>query len=639
MFSSQNSQVSSAANYIEDCFSTYLYTGNGTSQTITNGVDLATKGGMVWLKYRSGSAASTYHHIYDSARGKSGNTSYNYLYTNVTSPQGTGAYGPTSFNTDGFSLNDYLNESSIPYVGWTFRKQPKFFDVQTVSHTYGTDNTIDFSALGTIGCVIIKRTDGASSWYVWHRSLGNAYYGLFLNGTGAASNFGTAPVQVSGTTVTMTDNSDVGGYFATGSYVVYAYAHNAGGFGLTGTDNVISCGSFTTDGSGNATVSLGYEPQFVMLKSSSDVGNWNMFDVMREMSYSNTNWLVANTSGAENSIGGKWMIPNATGFSATNGNLAISTTYIYIAIRRGPMKVPTSGTSVYGANAWTGGSTTFNTFPPDLATRFTRSTDYGGWKLWGDRLRGQAYLNSIDTSAEAPDDVFTWNNAAGGSVVTFGATTPLVSYFMRRAPSFFDIVCYTGNGTAGATQTHNLSAVPQMMIVKERDYSGGRPWVVYHSALGATQFTYMNQTTTPTTSSAAWNDTAPTSSVFTLGSNSIVNFSGTNYVAYLFATCAGVSKVGTYTGTGTTLQVNCGFTGGARFVLIHRTDSSGDWYVWDTARGIVSGNDPYLLLNSTAAEVTSTDYIDPYSAGFEISSTAPAAINASGGTFIFLAIA
>jgi hypothetical protein len=73
--------------------------------------------------------------------------------------------------------------------------------------------------------------------------------------------------------------------------------------------------------------------------------------------------------------------------------------------------------------------------------------------------------------------------------------------------------------------------------------------------------------------------------------------------------------------------------------MIKRTDSTGDWYVWDSARGIVAGNDPYLLLNSTAAEVTNTDYVDTYSLGFEISSTAPAAINANGGTFIFLAIA
>jgi hypothetical protein len=130
------------------------------------------------------------------------------------------------------------------------------------------------------------------------------------------------------------------------------------------------------------------------------------------------------------------------------------------------------------------------------------------------------------------------------------------------------------------------------------------------------------------------------STTFTVGGDGDVNgSSATTYVAYLFATLAGISKVGTYTGTGTTLQINCGFTAGARFVLIKRTDSTGDWYVWDSARGIVAGNDPYLLLNSTAAEVTSTDYIDTASTGFEISSTAPAAINASAGTFIFLAIA
>jgi len=147
---------------------------------------------------------------------------------------------------------------------------------------------------------------------------------------------------------------------------------------------------------------------------------------------------------------------------------------------------------------------------------------------------------------------------------------------------------------------------------------------------------------TELTSSAYWNDTAPTASVFTVGTNYRVNNSGDTYVAYLFATCPGVSKVGSYTGTGATQTINCGFTTGARFVLIHRIDSgSNDWYVWDSARGIIAGNDPYLLLNSAAAEVTSTDYIDTYSAGFEISSTAPAAINssASGATYIFLAIA
>jgi hypothetical protein len=110
-------------------------------------------------------------------------------------------------------------------------------------------------------------------------------------------------------------------------------------------------------------------------------------------------------------------------------------------------------------------------------------------------------------------------------------------------------------------------------------------------------------------------------------------------IAYLFATLPGISKVGSYTGTGNAINVDCGFSAGARFILIKRTDSTGDWYVYDSARGIASGNDPYLLLNSSAAEVTNTDYIDPLSSGFTVTSSAPVGMNASGGTYLFLAIA
>jgi hypothetical protein len=217
---------------------------------------------------------------------------------------------------------------------------------------------------------------------------------------------------------------------------------------------------------------------------------------------------------------------------------------------------------------------------------------------------------------------------------------------MGRAPSFFDEVCYTGTGVQGRSVTHNLTVPPEIVIIKGRNQSGYE-WVLLSTAAPAANSLFYFNTTDAGYSRIGNPDyfgnsssvyTAPTSTIISLGSDIRVNNSGTNYVAYLFATCAGVSKVGSYTGTGTTLQIDCGFTGGARFVLIKRASSTGSWYVWDSARGIVSGNDPYLLLNSTAAEVTNTDYIDTYSAGFEISSTAPSEINSSGGSFIFLAI-
>ena len=137
-----------------------------------------------------------------------------------------------------------------------------------------------------------------------------------------------------------------------------------------------------------------------------------------------------------------------------------------------------------------------------------------------------------------------------------------------------------------------------------------------------------------------WNNTTPNSTTFSLGSNNNVVASGSTYIAYLFAGLDGISKVSSYTGTGSNINVDCGFTAGARFVMIKRTDSTGDWYVWDTARGIVSGNDPYFRLNSYLDNYgTNVDYIDPLNAGFTVTSSAPAALNASGGTYLFLAIA
>jgi len=214
----------------------------------------------------------------------------------------------------------------------------------------------------------------------------------------------------------------------------------------------------------------------------------------------------------------------------------------------------------------------------------------------------------------------------------------MIDYYFRRAPGFFDIAAYRGDGVAGRTVGHNLAVTPELIIIKRRTTSSDN-WPVYNADVGNTKVLFFNLTNAEIASSIYWNNTSPTSSNMTLGATTEVNLSGNDYIAYLFATLPGISKVGSYAGTGTTQQIDCGFTAGARLIIIKRTDSTGDWYVWDTARGISTGTDPYLLINSTAVEDTSTDYIDPYSAGFEISSTAPAAINASGGSFIFLAVA
>jgi hypothetical protein len=241
-----------------------------------------------------------------------------------------------------------------------------------------------------------------------------------------------------------------------------------------------------------------------------------------------------------------------------------------------------------------------------------------------------------DLTSFAFNTGFQVGSGAGGQMNTSGYT--YIDYTFRRAPSFFDEVCYIGTGAA-MTVSHNLAAVPELIILKSRD--NAESWMVYAAPLGNNKWMALNTTFQSDDAGLRWNDTTPTSSVFSVGKFSGTtpwsSGSGYTYVAYLFATCAGVSKVGSYTGTGATQTISCGFTGGARFVMVKRTDSTGDWYVWDSARGMVSGTDPSLLLNSTAAEVNANS-IYTATGGFQIVSTA-SGINASGGSYIFLAIA
>jgi hypothetical protein len=561
-----------------------------------------------------------------------------------TAAQNTESTGLTAFTSTGYTFGSKAdwNFSGYTYVNWTFREQPKFFDVVTYTGN-GSNRTIAHNLGSVPGCIIVKRTDTTSAWQVYHRSVGNTKY-LVLNTTAAEV---TSSTRWNNTTPTSTEFSlgtDTTVNDSGGTYVAYLFAHDAGGFGASGSDNVISCGSFTTNSSQNATVTLGYEPQWLILKATSATSGWDMFDNMRGIPVGgNDPFLNANTSSAE-ATSSNYIDPTATGFNVSN--YGISTTWVYIAIRRGPMRTPTTGTSVYDASLYTGDNTTrviTAPFVTDLAVVKSRSGSAAG-ATWADRLRGRPALDSSSTGAEvSADSLFPanpWDLQGGvrignGANATNNGGSTYVDWNFRRAPGFFDVVCYTGTG-ANRTVSHNLGVVPELMIVKKR--SAADDWAVYANN-DNTDFLLLNTTAATADDNTYWNDTSPTASVFTVGTNADVNTSAATYVAYLFATVAGVSKVGSYTGTGTTLQVNCGFTGGSRFVLIKRTDSTGDWYVWDSARGIVAGNDPYLLLNSTAAEVTGTDYIDTFSSGFEISSTAPAAINANGGTFIFLAIA
>jgi hypothetical protein len=636
-------------NYIENVFSTYLYTGDDTTRTITNGIDLAGEGGLVWFKARSGANGPA---LIDTARGGT-----QVLATNADNGQSNfSPQGISAFNANGFTFGTTttnLNANGTTYASWTFRKQPKFFDVVTWTGT-GVNRTIAHSLGSVPGCIIVKRTDTTADWAVYHRSLANTQY-MVLNSTAAVATGATWWNSTTPTSAVFSLGTDATVNASGGTYVAYVLAHDAGGFGLTGEDNVVSCGSYTGDGTNGQSVSLGYEPQWLLIKRTDTANSWFLQDTMRPFSVTATEWLQPNTASVESTGGVAYVSPTATGFTFTSGGSsaynASGGTYIYIAIRRGPMKVPELGTTVFDPVARAGTGTTATVtgvgFPPDLVMIKNRSTDVGGvnsscnvFSRLTNYDRGlYTALTNAESGANAVLASINMNGvsfpAANYSAINGSADT-YINYFFGRAPGFFDQVCYTGNG-GNMTISHNLSAVPTLMIVKGTNATSAGQWRVYDVFDGNDNYMALN-TTAATASGygAYWNTTTPTSSVFYVGSANTTN-TGT-YVAYLFATLAGVSKVGSYTGTAATQVINCGFTTGARFVLIKRTDSTGDWYVWDSARGIIAGNDPYFLFNTTAAEVTNTDYVDTAATGFELTSTAPAAINASGGSYIFLAI-
>jgi hypothetical protein len=623
--------------YVEDVFSTYLYTGNGaTGQTIVNGIDLDGEGGMLWIKNRG--TSPTNHAVQDTLRGRGA-----VLKTN----NGDGAsgeapgYSVTSFNSNGFSLgendNANVNTSAGSYVSWTFRKAEKFFDVVTYTGNGTSDRTVSHNLGSVPGCIIVKKTSAAGEWYTYHRSLTSASYYLMLDST-AGQNLsnnvwsGTAPTSTT-FTVGKTDTNATNASGAT--YVAYLFAHDAGGFGDDGLQNVISCGTFT----GAATVNLGYEPQWVLIKRTDSTGNWRLVDNMRGFPVSgNPQELRPNTSDAETSSGS--INVNATGFKS---NLSTDHVFIYIAIRRGPMKTPTAGTEVFtpSTRAGTGATatTTNLTFPPDLV--WSKGRDNGGTNSGCfDRLRGttkQLSLNQADgettasTSLTGFDRMTGYTAGADNVQLTINATGyNYANWQFRRAPGFFDVVCYTGTGSA-TTFNHNLGVVPELMIVKKR--SASDDWGVY--AGDNTDFLLLNTTAATADDNTYWNDTSPTSTVFSVGTNADVNTSAATYVAYLFASLAGVSKIGTYTGNGSSVTVTTGFQ--PRFILVKRTDSTGNWILGDSARGLVAADEPALFLNSTAAETTGQDWVDISATGFTVNETALNA-NVSTATYIYLCV-
>jgi hypothetical protein len=288
-----------------------------------------------------------------------------------------------------------------------------------------------------------------------------------------------------------------------------------------------------------------------------------------------------------------------------------------------------------GANKGLASNTTASeaSLNDDATYGYLNTFDSDGFTVAKGSSGGESYTNASSYTYVA------WNWNAGGSTVT--NTSGTISAQVRaNTTSGFSIVTYTGTG-ANATVGHGLGVAPKMIIGKRR--SGVADWMVGHSGVngGTTPFNYylvLNSTAAQSADSTAWNNTAPTSTVFSLGSGGNVNSNTATNVMYCFAEVAGYSAFGSYTGNGSTDGpfVYTGFR--PRFVMIKRTDSTSDWTVWDTSRNTYNQMNLALYPNLSNAEVTTSIVIDTVSNGIKIRNS-NADTNASGGTYIYMALA
>ncbi len=253
------------------------------------------------------------------------------------------------------------------------------------------------------------------------------------------------------------------------------------------------------------------------------------------------------------------------------------------------------------------------------------------------------YSNLINIEGTDPGvSAFNANGfSLGGTSNTNAASYVAWQWKIGTTPGF-DIVIYTGNG-ANRTISHAAGVVPRLMIVKGRTTAASH-WYTYHGSLPSAVSSYvrLNDTSAYFSDATVWNSTAPTSSVFSLGTNTEVNANGINYVNYLFSEVAGFSKIASYTGNGSTDGpfVYCGFR--PKYIMLRRIDATSNWYIHDAVRDIHNYTIKSLFPDSSAAEngseLESTYGIDFLSNGFKIRAS-HSTRNASGGTYVFMAFA
>jgi len=670
--------------FVDDLFNALLYTGTGSSVARVNGIDLDDKGGLVWSKRRNGTHR---HGMYDSERGIRKRIS-----SDSTLAEASDNNGLTSFNSNGFTSGsaDDIGGNNDDYVAWTFAKQEKFFDIVTYSGNGAGSQTISHNLGSPPGFLVVRPRNAGATWRAFHRSMGNDATGTFNENYAFSPSDNIeawAQTDFTDTTFTVGTTNNTSGY----TFVAYLFAHNNndGGFGAGLDEDIIKCDTYTGNGSTNGTeVNLGFEPQLLMIKNVADESgtDWHVVDSTRGVDLADyVSSLKWNEPTAEiQNV--PWVRFTPTGFKLTKAEAdynASNVKYIYMAIARPhkPIESATEGfkTVLYDGNATTndGVDLLFNIQSRTLATGLPFDIDMtiAQWRSGTQpsqtnslMARGMSRAYQIRThstrSMQQEDNTLVRFSTriskalalhAGGTTFLNLSGRKYVTWNWKRAPKFFDTVTYKGTGSL-RTVAHNLKVAPEMIWYKilkpgEGLSNENDDWNVHVPAIGNNKYLVLNSNGVANTdgSNVRFNNTAPSATQLTVNTTGTVNRNNHFYIAMLFATLPGISKVGTYTGnaaatnSGSNQNIDCGFSNGARFVLIKGTTVNSAWAVFDTQRGIIDAEDPILQLHTQSVEYDGNnggaDYIDPHSSGFTVLATGGGTINQQGETYLFYAIA
>ena len=426
---------------------------------------------------------------------------------------------------------------------------------------------------------------------------------------------------------------------------------------------------YTGTGANRSVEGFGYKPDFVWIKSRDTAYDHHLFDRVR----GGSNSIYSNDKVVENTYQTNVTF-TSDGFFAAKGS---GTPQIYLnksaddfvawAFDAGADQTATG----YGCALYRGSGEIQTIadigFSPDLVWIKARDVAYNHRMF--DSVRGPSKrLQSNTTAAEADEDgVISFDNDgmtvehagtnnsgntfaawcwdAGDSAPASNSNGTIASTVKASTANGFSVVTYTGNATAGATVGHGLSSTPEMYMVKSTSLTTG--WVVYHKdAASSPEDGYMSLNGTDAFfDTITWNDTAPTSSVFSLGPTGYSsNNSGATYVAYCWHSVSGYSKIGSYTGNGSATgpTITCGFR--PAFVMIKRTDSTGSWYIFDVNRDPDNKGQRYIRPNADSTEGgsgTGQEYIDFQSNGFQIIASGSdfGDGNTSSANYIYMAFA